>query len=111
MTTSCIVQSCDLPYFSSSPVIPASKGDITTSVPPVETAAASAGLLGWVKGAVGSGGLLLKVAEKAKSSVDSMITTLDPQMREFLCKGQFKYPLVKFSVNGILECCFIIDAR
>lgn len=36
-------------------------------------------LLSWVKGAVG------RVAEKAKNSVDSMITTLDPQMREFLC--------------------------
>jgi hypothetical protein len=78
------MESCDLPYFSFSPVIPASKGDVT-SVPPPVTAAPPAGLLGWVKGAVGSGGLLSKVAEKAKSSVDSMITTLDPQMKEFLC--------------------------
>jgi hypothetical protein len=77
----------------SSPVIPPSKGDVSV-VPPPETGAVAAavtpaerggGLLGWVKGAVGSGGLLLKVAEKAKNSVDSMITTLDPQMKEFLC--------------------------
>jgi hypothetical protein len=91
VTTSCTVyllpppptESCDM-HFSSSPVIPASKGNVT-SVSLPETAAAPAGLLGWVKGAVGSGGLLSRVAEKAKSSVDSMITTLDPQMREFLC--------------------------
>lgn len=42
------------------------------------------GLLTWMKGAVSGGGLLQKVAEKAKSSVDSMITTLDPQMKEYL---------------------------
>lgn len=46
------------------------------------------GLMGWVKDAVGgSGGLLSRVAEKAKNSVDSMITTLDPQMKEFLYSG------------------------
>lgn len=42
------------------------------------------GLMTWVKGAMSSGGILQKVAEKAKSSVDSMITTLDPQMKEYL---------------------------
>nr|CAD7456854.1 unnamed protein product [Timema tahoe] len=77
-----------------SPVIPASKGmdslSPTTPVPldPATSSAGDAGggLLGWMKGAVGtSGGLLSKVAERAKNSVDSMITTLDPQMREFLC--------------------------
>ncbi|PNF28830.1 Protein PRRC1 [Cryptotermes secundus] len=76
-----------------SPVIPPSKGgDVSMVLPPeIGPAAAhaegSGGLLGWVKGAVGSGGLLSKVAEKAKNSVDSMITTLDPQMREFLYSG------------------------
>lgn len=45
------------------------------------------GLFTWVKGAVSTGGLLQKVAEKAKSSVDSMITTLDPQMKEYLRSG------------------------
>lgn len=44
------------------------------------------GFIGWMKGAVSSGGILSKVAEKAKNSVDSMITTLDPQMREYICK-------------------------
>lgn len=42
-----------------------------------------------MKGAVSSGGILSKMAEKAKSSVDSMITTLDPQMREFIRKLNF----------------------
>lgn len=46
-----------------------------------------ANLFGWVKGAVSnSGGLLQKVADKAKSSVDSIVTTLDPQMRDYICK-------------------------
>lgn len=31
-------------------------------------------------------GVLSKVAEKAKYSVDSIITTLDPQMSEYICK-------------------------
>ncbi|CAG2054768.1 unnamed protein product [Timema podura] len=79
-----------------SPVIPASKGMDSTSPTtpvPLDPATSSAGdagggLLGWMKGAVGtSGGLLSKVAERAKNSVDSMITTLDPQMREFLYSG------------------------
>lgn len=78
-----------------SPVIPPSKGGDVSMIPPPEIGAAAGaapaegggGLLGWVKGAVGSGGLLSKVAEKAKHSVDSMITTLDPQMREFLYSG------------------------
>lgn len=45
------------------------------------------GLIGWMKEAVGSGGILSKVAERAKNSVDSLITTLDPQMSEFICES------------------------
>ncbi|XP_077298263.1 protein PRRC1-like isoform X2 [Arctopsyche grandis] len=45
------------------------------------------GIFTWVKGAVSTGGLLHRVAEKAKSSVDSMITTLDPQMKEYIYSG------------------------
>lgn len=41
-------------------------------------------LFGWMKGAVSSGGILQKVAEKAKNSVDTIVTTLDPQMREYI---------------------------
>jgi len=36
-------------------------------------------LFGWVKGT--GGGILSKVAERTKSSVESVITTLDPQMK------------------------------
>jgi hypothetical protein len=43
-------------------------------------------LFTWVKDTVTNSNVLSKVAEKAKNSVNSMITTLDPQMREFICK-------------------------
>lgn len=43
------------------------------------------GWMGWIKGTVQSVGH--KVAEKAKSSMDTMITTLDPQMKEFISKS------------------------
>ncbi|XP_074032350.1 protein PRRC1-like [Leptinotarsa decemlineata] len=43
--------------------------------------------MGLVKEAFSSGGVLSKMAEKAKSSVDSIITTLDPQMSEFINSG------------------------
>lgn len=45
------------------------------------------GLFTWVRETVANSGVLSKVAEKAKSSVNSMITTLDPQMREFIYSG------------------------
>uniref|UniRef100_A0A1B6MA66 Non-canonical purine NTP phosphatase/PRRC1 domain-containing protein n=1 Tax=Graphocephala atropunctata TaxID=36148 RepID=A0A1B6MA66_9HEMI len=74
-----------------SPVIPAEKG-VPVSSPSADSATEATaspspsgggggGLLGWVKGYNGMG-LLNKVAEKAKSSVDTVITTLDPQMRD-----------------------------
>lgn len=40
------------------------------------------GFLNWIAG----NGFLNRVAEKAKSSVDTMITTLDPGMKAYLCK-------------------------
>lgn len=43
------------------------------------------GLFGWMKEAMPGKAILAKVAEKARSSVDTMITTLDPQMKEFIC--------------------------
>ncbi|XP_044575352.1 protein PRRC1-like isoform X3 [Cotesia glomerata] len=46
-----------------------------------------ASLFSWVKDNVVNNSMLSKVAEKAKSSVNSMITTLDPQMREFIYSG------------------------
>ncbi|XP_058121328.1 protein PRRC1-like [Anopheles ziemanni] len=44
-------------------------------------------LFGWMKGAVSGGGILQKVAEKAKNSVDTIVTTLDPQMKEYINSG------------------------
>ena len=49
----------------------------------------SSGLFGWMKEALPGKSILAKVAEKARNSVDSMITTLDPQMKEFICKTLF----------------------
>ena len=43
-----------------------------------DEATALPGLFGWVKGT--GGGLLSKVAEKTKTSMESVITTLDPQV-------------------------------
>jgi len=47
--------------------------------------AALPGLFGWVKGT--GGGLLSKVAEKTKTSMETVITTLDPQMKEYIRSG------------------------
>ena len=41
------------------------------------------GLLGWIA----NNGFLNRVAEKAKNSMDTMITTLDPGMKEYLYSG------------------------
>lgn len=41
--------------------------------------------MGWIKGTVSNVGT--KVAQKAKNSMDNMITTLDPQMKEFIRSG------------------------
>lgn len=48
----------------------------------------STSLFGWVKGAADvSGGLLQKIGEKAMSSMDTLVTTLDPQMKEYIRSG------------------------
>ncbi|XP_047030794.1 protein PRRC1-like [Helicoverpa zea] len=92
-----------------SPAIPLSKGEPLMSIRSPEDSQATqspdslpdstpeidklgdimpgSGLFTWMKGAVSTGGILQRVAEKAKSSVDSMITTLDPQMKEYLRSG------------------------
>lgn len=64
----------------------------SNTIPSTTTAAAqqpsshnisiTAGLFGWFS----ENEFLNKVAEKAMSSVDSVITTLDPGMKEVLCK-------------------------
>uniref|UniRef100_A0A1L8DC65 Non-canonical purine NTP phosphatase/PRRC1 domain-containing protein n=1 Tax=Nyssomyia neivai TaxID=330878 RepID=A0A1L8DC65_9DIPT len=59
---------------------------VATALGPLTQSSSS--LFGWVKGAASSGGgILSKVAEKAKNSVDTIVTTLDPQMKEYLYSG------------------------
>lgn len=61
---------------------------VATALGPLTQSSSS--LFGWVKGAASSGGgILSKVAEKAKNSVDTIVTTLDPQMKEYLCEFNF----------------------
>lgn len=54
------------------------------SLPPEAEVVAPSSFLGMVKGALSSQ-MVTKMVEKAKSSVDSIITTLDPQMSEYIC--------------------------
>ena len=42
-----------------------------------------AGMFGWVKGS----GFLSKVVERTKTVTENVITTLDPQMKEFIHSG------------------------
>ncbi|XP_059618037.1 protein PRRC1-like [Phlebotomus argentipes] len=59
---------------------------ITAALGPLTQSGAS--LFGWVKDAASSGGgILSKVAERAKNSVDTIVTTLDPQMKEYIYSG------------------------
>jgi len=55
--------------------------DISTTV--VAESPPSPGMFGWVKGA----GFLSRVVEKTKSVTENVITTLDPQMKEFIHSG------------------------
>lgn len=66
---------------------PESLPEATSDVEKLGDIMPGSGLFTWVKGAVSTGGILHRVAEKAKSSVDTMITTLDPQMKEYLKSG------------------------
>ncbi|KAJ3636574.1 hypothetical protein MTP99_000107 [Tenebrio molitor] len=77
------------PQTQFSAAIPPSKGVQHGPLPHTnaESVQGTGGLIGWMKDAVSSGGILSKVAEKAKHSVDSLITTLDPQMSEFIYSG------------------------
>ena len=62
-------------------ILPTSSGDVLDK-PDIQNTEdegiALPGLFGWVKGT--GGGILSKVAEKTKSSMETVITTLDPQV-------------------------------
>lgn len=73
------------------PITSAPQASTNSAIEVVETqlqdsGMVGSGLLSWVKETVVNSNVLSKVAEKAKNSVNTMITTLDPQMREFICK-------------------------
>ncbi|XP_041367893.1 protein PRRC1-A-like isoform X2 [Gigantopelta aegis] len=67
------------PYEASSS-IPITQEQIT---PPPESPAAKSGLFSWISG----NSFMNKVVEKTKSSVESVITTLDPGMKEIIRSG------------------------
>lgn len=81
-----------IPVDTPSPAIPKTPKPITPCEELPAQEESSGGLFGWMKDTVGLQGqsILSKVAEKAKHSVDTMITTLDPQMREFMGKNCLK---------------------
>lgn len=73
---------------TTTPIVTPSIQNVQTTVPSEvqDSGMVGGGLLSWVKETVVNSNVLSKVAEKAKNSVNTMITTLDPQMREFICK-------------------------
>lgn len=84
----------------------------TVNVPLPENQATDSGVLGgglfsWVKETVANSNVLSKVAEKAKNSVNSMITTLDPQMREFIC--EYKLLFRKFNIRILYHIRFYFN--
>lgn len=58
-------------------------GSPTVGGPAVKSG--GSGWFGWIRGTVSN--VSHRVAERAKSSMDTMITTLDPQMKEFIHSG------------------------
>ncbi|CAL7949739.1 unnamed protein product [Xylocopa violacea] len=81
----------ETPQTVATTVVTPSTQNVQTTVPSESVAQDSGmvggGLLSWVKETVVNSNVLSKVAEKAKNSVNTMITTLDPQMREFIYSG------------------------
>lgn len=63
--------------------LPLGDSFVSSSGQPYQESNEGGGVWGWIKGS----GFLNKVAEKAKNSVDSMITTLDPGMKEIIYSG------------------------
>lgn len=69
--------------------VPFHQSELVVRNDPLPTASEdeSRGMWGWITGTVGGNPLLNKIVEKAKNSVDSVITTLDPQMKEIIYSG------------------------
>ncbi|KAK4307571.1 hypothetical protein Pmani_020715 [Petrolisthes manimaculis] len=60
-------------------------GVVGAGSPHAPDGTAGPGWFGWIRGTVSHVGH--RVAERAKTSMDTMITTLDPQMKEFIHSG------------------------
>lgn len=76
--------------------------DIAQALSPITDGVKNSVLFGWVKDTVKSGsGTFL---EKAKQSIDKVVTTLDPQMAQLICKlGEFlQYLILTFFFLQIL---------
>ena len=61
-------------------------------------------MFGWVRGT----GILSKVVEKTRSVTENVITTLDPQMKDFIHSGgdiQVKRNIIRFFILMLLEFC------
>lgn len=67
--------------FDSTPLSPGNES-VKTAVKGAEQTSGKGDLFNWMKGS--SSSIFSMVAEKAKHSVDAVLTTLDPQMKDSL---------------------------
>lgn len=58
--------------------------DIASALSPITDGVKNSVLFGWVKDTVKSG--MKTGVQKAKESIDKVVTTLDPQMSQLICK-------------------------
>lgn len=58
--------------------------DIASALSPITEGVKNSVLFGWVKDTVKSG--MKTGVQKAKESIDKVVTTLDPQMSQLICK-------------------------
>ena len=70
------------------------KGDTQT---PEDEESSLPGLFGWMKGT--GGGILSRVAEKTKNSMETVITTLDPQVNFIGMMTMYIYYSYKFNMR------------
>lgn len=67
--------------------------DIAQALSPLTDGVKNSVLFGWVKDTVKSG--MKTGVQKAKESIDKVVTTLDPQMSQLICKYKSTYKNVK----------------
>lgn len=62
--------------------------DIASALSPITEGVKNSVLFGWVKDTVKSG--MKTGVQKAKESIDKVVTTLDPQMSQLICKSRIE---------------------